>query len=148
MRVKLAIGLILGGMLLLGGCVNQNAGNVKLEEKTKSEQKAASQQPPKQQPAAVVEMHEREFVPARLSVHVGERVEWKNTSSSPHRVSSNLEKAVSPEHASVPKGAEELESGEMSPASTYTYTFKVPGTYKYMCTYHEKEGMVGEVDVK
>ena len=34
------------------------------------------------------------------------------------------------------------------PETTYSYTFKVPGTYQYFCTTHVKEGMKGEIDVE
>ena len=31
---------------------------------------------------------------------------------------------------------------------TFSHTFKVPGTYRYYCTLHEGNGMVGEVIVR
>jgi len=142
--VKVIAAFILSAMLLLVGCVSQNANE---SAKNQQQQPKEATSPP-EKIAAVVEMQGREFVPPKLTVHVGDTVQWKNASSSPHTVSSNAEKAVSPQHASVPQGAEVIASGEMAAGATYSYTFKVPGTYKYMCEYHEQEGMVGEVDVQ
>jgi plastocyanin len=33
----------------------------------------------------------------------------------------------------------------MQPGQTFSYTFTISGTYKYICTPHEFGGMTGEV---
>jgi plastocyanin len=35
----------------------------------------------------------------------------------------------------------------MKPGMTFDYTFTVPGTYKYLCLPHEKDGMIGYIMV-
>jgi plastocyanin len=145
-KVKVIAAFLFSVLLFLAGCVSQNANESAKNQQQQQQQKEATSPPEKI--AAVVEMQGREFVPPKLTVHVGDTVQWKNASASPHTVSSNAEKAVSPQHASVPQGAEVMDSGQMAAGATYNYTFKVPGTDKYMCEYHEQEGMVGEVDVQ
>ena len=46
---------------------------------------------------------------------------------------------------SVPTGASSFNSGNLPPGATFTYTFTVPGTYEYDCSYHS--WMVGTVTV-
>ena len=48
----------------------------------------------------------------------------------------------------MPKGAETWNSGYLNSGEDFSYTFKVPGVYKYFCTTHVKEGMKGEIDVE
>jgi plastocyanin len=53
-------------------------------------------------------------------------VTWTNNDSSHHTVTSST----------VPTGAKSFNSGDIAPGGTFTYTFTVPGTYQYGCTYH------------
>jgi plastocyanin len=88
------------------------------------------------------------FQPAQLSIKVGETVEWKNVGNSVHHASSDPSTAVNPAEASNPPGAKPFDSGFLQPGQSFTYTFTVPGTYKYICAPHETSGMLGEVVVK
>jgi len=88
------------------------------------------------------------FQPARLSIKVGETVEWKNVGNSVHHASSDPSTAVNPGEVSNPPGAKPFDSGFLQPGQSYTYTFTVPGTYKYICAPHETSGMLGEVVVR
>ena len=88
------------------------------------------------------------FQPASLSIKVGETVEWKNVGNSVHHASSDPSTAVNPSEVSNPPGAKPFDSGFLQPGQSYTYTFTVPGTYKYICAPHETSGMVGEVVVR
>src|SRR5713226_9272722 len=47
----------------------------------------------------------------------------------------------------IPPGAKPFDSGFMRPGTTFDYTFTVPGTYRYTCVPHEKDGMNGTVVV-
>jgi plastocyanin len=87
------------------------------------------------------------FVPEDLKVKVGTTVEWKNTGATLHSVTADASKAQVPAHVSLPKGAKEFDSGFMPPGATFSQTFTVPGEYKYICIPHEKNGMIGEVEV-
>jgi plastocyanin len=88
------------------------------------------------------------YEPARLTIRVGETVEWKNVGNSVHHASSDPSTAVNPAEVSNPPGAKPFDSGFLQPGQTFTYTFTVPGTYKYICAPHETSGMLGEVTVK
>jgi plastocyanin len=88
------------------------------------------------------------FQPAKLSIKVGETVEWKNVGNSVHHASSDPSTAVNPAEVSNPAGAKPFDSGFLQPGQSFTYTFTVPGTYKYICAPHETSGMLGEVVVK
>jgi plastocyanin len=88
------------------------------------------------------------FQPAKLSIRVGESVEWMNVGNSVHHASSDPSTAVNPAEVSNPAGAEPFDSGFLQPGQSFTYTFTVPGTYKYICAPHETSGMVGEVVVR
>jgi plastocyanin len=78
------------------------------------------------------------FQPANITLVIGvnNSVMWTNSDGAPHTVTA----------ASVPSGAVKFNSGNMNSGATFTYTFTVPGTYKYGCTYHY--WMLGTVVVK
>jgi plastocyanin len=88
------------------------------------------------------------YEPAKITIKVGETVEWKNVGNSVHHASSDPSTAVNPAEVSNPQGAKPFDSGFLQPGQSYTYTFTVPGTYKYICAPHETSGMLGEVVVK
>jgi plastocyanin len=68
------------------------------------------------------------FQPSTIDLIIGinNTVTWTNDDSAPHVVSA----------MSVPSGAAKFDSGNMMPGATFSYTFTIPGTYKYDCTYH------------
>lgn len=88
------------------------------------------------------------YEPARVSVKVGEPVQWINTGKTVHSVTLVPDDAQNSKDASEPAGAKTFDSGFMPPGGTFSYTFTVPGTYHYFCVPHEKAGMVGVVTVK
>lgn len=88
------------------------------------------------------------FEPSRLSIKVGDTVEWKNVGTSIHHASTDSSSAVNPADVSNPAGAKPFDSGFLQPGQSFSYTFTVPGTYKYICAPHETSGMSGEVTVK
>lgn len=99
-------------------------------------------------PAATVTMDVVNFLPKRVTVKVGNTVEWRNTSSVAHTVTADPKKARDSKNVTLPKGARTFDSGNMDPGDTFTHAFSVAGTYKYVCIPHEVAGMIGEVIVK
>lgn len=87
------------------------------------------------------------FVPAKVTIKVGDKVEWINSAQSLHSVDADPANAQSKEDVSLPAGAKPFDSGFMAPGAKYSYTFTIPGTYKYVCLPHEKDGMKGEIVV-
>ncbi len=88
------------------------------------------------------------FVPLTVTIQKGDTVEWINNAASLHSVTTNPAVAQDPKDVSAPAGAKPFDSGFMTPGAKWSYTFTVPGTYKYLCLPHEKDHMVGIVVVK
>ena len=78
------------------------------------------------------------FVPAKLTIKVGDEVDWRNTGQVMHSVTAN---------PPLPAGAQSFDSGFMPPGATFTHKFTVAGTYHYVCMPHANSGMVGEIVV-
>ena len=93
------------------------------------------------EPAAVIVISDApaEFMPNALTIRAGDTVEWRNTGGIAHSVEFVGEVA--------PEGTASSQSGIMAPNETYSYTFKVPGTYAYICRFHVINGMVGKIVV-
>ena len=49
--------------------------------------------------------------------------------------------------SSLPAGVAPFGSANIEEDGTFSHTFTVKGTYKYVCKYHEAMGMVGTVIV-
>jgi plastocyanin len=88
------------------------------------------------------------YTPAKAAIKVGDTVRWVNDGETVHSVSTNAANAQNPKDTSMPKGAVAFDSGFIPPGGDYSYTFTVPGTYRYFCLPHEKAGMVGVIVVK
>jgi plastocyanin len=88
------------------------------------------------------------FVPLTVTIQKGDTVEWINNAQSLHSVTTNPAVAQDPKDVSLPSGAKPFDSGFMPPGAKWSYTFTVPGTYKYLCLPHEKDHMTGVVVVK
>jgi plastocyanin len=71
------------------------------------------------------------FSPSTLTVSVGDTVTWRNADDRPHTVTSN-------------DGA--FDSGNLDPGVGFSFTFTKPGTYTYVCVYHD--GMQGTIVVE
>jgi plastocyanin len=102
------------------------------------------------QPAAVVDMTGSllVFEPATIEIKSGQTVVWKNSSREVHTVTADPGQATNRQDVELPKGAQMFDSGFLNPTHTYEHTFKTPGTYRYVCTLHEVQRMVGQVIVK
>jgi plastocyanin len=88
------------------------------------------------------------FRPDHPKIKVGQTIKWVNKGETVHTVTADPSQAPDPSWVSVPPGSEELDSGYMSPGDSFSYQFKVPGTYKYFCLTHEQEGMRAQVEVE
>jgi len=91
------------------------------------------------------------FVPKELTVVVGEVVSWKNVSQMPHSVNTvaeNCKTGDGKNWVKVPNGATAFFSGEIRPDNEYRLRFDMPGTYQYLCTFHEDQMMRGTIVVQ
>jgi copper-containing nitrite reductase len=95
-----------------------------------------------------VNMGDMSFLPATITVSVGQRVVWKNTSWAVHNVVDDSSKVSSVTDVALPAGVQPFYSGYLEPGQIYSRVFTVPGTYRYVCTLHEANGMKGVVIVR
>jgi plastocyanin len=99
--------------------------------------------------AATVEMTPSHmFSPREVTIRAGESVLWKNSSADVHTVTADASKVSDRDNVVLPPGAKGFHSGEIRPGKTWRQTFTTAGTYKYVCTLHEKDGMTGRVIVR
>jgi plastocyanin len=96
---------------------------------------------------AVTMTNDMAFAPAKLKIPVGTTVHWQNRSHDTHTVTFDPKRAKDPKDVELPEGAKPFDSGDVKPGDSYSHTFDVPGTYKYVCVPHEKMGMKGEIEV-
>jgi plastocyanin len=87
------------------------------------------------------------FAPATVNVSVGDTVTWTNSGVITHTVTFDPTKAMTAADVTLPAGVAPFDSGDMEEDATFSHTFTVKGTYKYVCKYHEMMGMVGTVVV-
>ena len=95
----------------------------------------------RQEPAAVIVISDApgEFMPKTMTIKVGDTVEWKNTGGIAHSVEFVGEV--------LPEGTASSPSGLMAPQKSYSFTFKAPGSYPYICRFHVINGMIGKIVV-
>jgi plastocyanin len=86
-------------------------------------------------PATIVVVNDYKYVPAAVTVKVGDTVRWTFTKGT-HSVTSgtNCTKAATLE----------LDSGEHSAPFTYDHTFTQAGTHPYYCTFMSHCAMFGQ----
>jgi plastocyanin len=87
------------------------------------------------------------FLPEKVTIKAGQSIEWINNAQTLHSVDADPSMVQDPKDVVLPAGAKPFDSGFMPPGAKYDYTFTTPGTYKYTCVPHEKDGMKGEIDV-
>jgi nitrite reductase (NO-forming) len=95
-----------------------------------------------------VGMTDMGFVPPAITVNVGTKVVWKNSSQVIHNVVDDASKALSRIDVKLPSGASPFDSGLLQPGQSYARVFTEPGIYRYVCTLHEGSGMKGVVIVR
>lgn len=95
-----------------------------------------------------VNMGDMSFLPATITVNVGQRVVWKNTSWAVHNVVDDSSTVSSVTDVALPAGVKPFDSAYLEPGQVYSRAFTVPGIYRYVCTLHEANGMKGVVIVR
>lgn len=95
-----------------------------------------------------VGMTDMGFVPPAITVNVGDKVVWKNSSQVIHNVVDDSSKALSTIDVKLPSGAHPFDSGLLQPGQSFSRVFTKPGIYRYVCTLHEGSGMKGVVIVR
>ena len=95
-----------------------------------------------------VGMTDMGFVPPAITVNVGTKVVWKNSSQVIHNVVDDESKALSTIDVKLPSGAHPFDSGLLQPGQSFSRVFTEPGIYRYVCTLHEGSGMKGVVIVR
>jgi copper-containing nitrite reductase len=95
-----------------------------------------------------VHMTDMAFVPASIEVDVGQRVVWQNTSRAIHNVVDDATKALDKTDVALPVLAEPFASAYLQPGQGFARVFSQPGTYRYVCTLHEGNGMKGIIVVR
>jgi plastocyanin len=89
------------------------------------------------------------FVPAKIVIRPGQVVVWKNASRLEiHTVAADPALVHNPRDVHLPKDAKPFYSGDVKPGETYWHKFSVPGYYRYVCKYHERADMHGEILVQ
>ncbi len=88
------------------------------------------------------------FDPPRVVVRRGQTVEWRNQGNQIHNILDDAAKATNKADVGAPAGATPFDSGLLKPGQNYSHRFTVRGTYRYVCTLHEAQGMKGEIVVK
>lgn len=78
------------------------------------------------------------FDPNPIEISAGESVTWTNNDNEIHDITSGNEEEENM--------GQEFASGILSSGKSFSHTFDKPGTYPYLCSFHES--MTGEVIVK
>lgn len=97
---------------------------------------------------AVVTMSDLRFVPSTVTINAGQKVTWKNPSAVVHNVVDDAQKALNRIDVKVPAAGKQFDSGWLRPNQSFSVVFTVPGTYRYVCTLHEAQGMKGVIIVR
>lgn len=87
------------------------------------------------------------FQPATVNIAVGDTVSWTNPGIITHSVTFDPALAATAANVALPSGVAPFDSGTMEQDATFSHTFTVKGTYKYVCKFHEAMGMIGTVVV-
>jgi plastocyanin len=89
----------------------------------------------------------RKFEPATLTVQRGTTVTWRHVSGSGHTATLDPSKVKDASRVAMPAGVQPWDSGNLSDGRTWSFTFDIPGTYRYVCLPHEDRGMLGTIVV-
>jgi len=88
-----------------------------------------------------------QFDPETVTIAAGDSVKWTNSGYITHSVTFDPKMASKQGAVALPSGVAPFDSGDIEEDGTFTHTFSVKGTYKYVCKFHEAMGMIGTVIV-
>jgi plastocyanin len=125
--------LIAAGVLALGSKSNTDnstpAGNTNNSNNSSSNSNSTNQSA-----AGRVNIANMAFSPSQITVAKGGTVTWTNNDNTTHTVTDDLSNAGGPN------------SGDITPGSTYNFTFNKTGSFQYHCSIHPS--MRGTIVVK
>jgi len=78
-----------------------------------------------------IEIKDKKYAPAKLTIKAGQTVVWTNRDDSDHTIIAD-------------DGS--FKSGDLSPGESFKFTFKKKGKFKFHCKYHPREK--GEITVE
>ncbi len=85
-----------------------------------------------------VNVEDFEFSPADLTINLGDQIMWMwDNSGGQHTTTSTT----------IPVGAASWDQVISQSSQMFTYTPTVPGSYDYICVYHQSMGMIGHFHV-
>jgi plastocyanin len=87
------------------------------------------------------------FVPEVVNIAAGDTVNWTNPAFVTHSVTFDPAMAATAGDLVLPPDVAPFDSGAIEEDGTFSHTFTVKGTYKYICKFHEAMGMTGAVIV-
>ncbi|MFG1794321.1 cupredoxin family copper-binding protein [Nocardia sp. NPDC049149] len=121
--------------LLVAGCGGSDTGSAATTTKRPPQPTTTTTQPTGDQKPAAVTVHvgDMKFAPAEVTIKAGETVTWKFTDKVPHTVQGIGDKAMGINSPIIDKGE-------------WSYTFTVPGSYRYLCSLHPE--MRGTITVQ
>jgi plastocyanin len=88
------------------------------------------------------------FLPAMITVSVGQNIVWKNSSQVIHNVVDDASKALDMADVMLPSSVKLFDSNFCNSVTRLPAFSQVPGIYRYVCTLHEANGMKGVVIVR
>ena len=88
------------------------------------------------------------FEPAEITIRVGDKVVWRNTSDLVHTVTADPRITADASNVELPEGARPFNSAAIPAGQVFRHTFTVPGTYRYLCLPHAGQKMFGTVVVE
>jgi plastocyanin len=81
-----------------------------------------------------IEIKDKKYAPAKLTIKAGQTVAWINRDDSDHQVTITLD------------GKSVGSSGDLARGESFKFTFDKPGKYRFGCKYHPREK--GEITVE
>ncbi|WP_239003961.1 cupredoxin domain-containing protein [Nocardia panacis] len=130
-RRLVAVGLAAALMAIsLGGCGTSDSGSKTVATSVGAASTPAGERKPG---TITVEVSAMKFSPTDLTVKVGDTVTWLFRDRVPHTVQGIGDKAMGINSPIIQKGE-------------WSYTFTLPGTYRYLCSLHPE--MRGTVTVQ
>ncbi|WP_067543932.1 cupredoxin domain-containing protein [Nocardia crassostreae] len=122
---------VVAGALALGGCGSDSSKSAATS--TAASTSATTTSGPRTPTAVTVDVTDMKFSPASITVKAGDTVTWKFEDKAPHAVQGIGDVAMGINSPIIHKGE-------------WSYTFTVPGTYRYLCPLHPD--MKGTVTVE